>query len=84
MPWHLSVRTKTSKDGSLGEDYPSEEQAKSALRDLTAAVSANPNGIATTNGGGIAIAARDFLSARVNFYGGGPSTVSDVYDDPAF
>jgi len=60
----LVVELKSAKEGPLRELYPSDEDARAALRDLTTQV-AEMKPVCTSVGGRIAFAYTEFVSARV-------------------
>jgi hypothetical protein len=60
----LVVELKSAKDAPLREVYPSDEDARAALRDLTKQV-AEMKPVCVSLAGGIAFAYTEFVSARV-------------------
>jgi hypothetical protein len=62
--YRLLVHSKASKE-PLREDYPTQDEAKDALRQFVSDADSNKNGIVTSKGGGIAIRASDFKGADI-------------------
>jgi len=62
--YSLVVQIKSRKDTQLRELYPSEDEAKAALRDLIEQVEAK-KAVCLSKGGAIAFPYGEFVSARV-------------------